>query len=181
MITCPQKCFRQNIAVVDKVEEWKERKAYEHELYLRRFPFVRAWQPNTGTVSRHNWLYYAVSLFAFHVIGYHASEELGNCLFRKNSIHGNLISVCLLRYPVICKGIFHSSRINWFVLSNSVLRTRSESLLFGSSISDRFSVIEWGIIVQAGKSRVRFPIRSLHFSTDLILAAALWPCGRLSL
>jgi hypothetical protein len=31
------------------------------------------------------------------------------------------------------------------------------------------SVVGWGTILQAGRSRVRFPMRSLDFSIDLIL------------
>jgi hypothetical protein len=36
-------------------------------------------------------------------------------------------------------------------------------------------------MLQAGRSRVRFPMRSLYLSIDLILAAALCPWGKLSL
>jgi hypothetical protein len=35
-------------------------------------------------------------------------------------------------------------------------------------------------MLQAGRSRVRFSIRSLDFSIDLIPPAALWPMGRLT-
>jgi hypothetical protein len=45
----------------------------------------------------------------------------------------------------------------------------------------RRSVVDWGTILQGGRSRVRFPLRSLDFSIDLILQAAVWPWGRLSL
>jgi hypothetical protein len=45
----------------------------------------------------------------------------------------------------------------------------------------RGSVVGWGTTLQAGRSPVRFPMRSLNFSIALILTAALWLWGRLSL
>jgi hypothetical protein len=43
------------------------------------------------------------------------------------------------------------------------------------------SVVVWGVMRQAGRSRFQFPMKSLDFSFDLIFPAALWPWGRLNL
>jgi hypothetical protein len=43
------------------------------------------------------------------------------------------------------------------------------------------SVVGWGTVLQARRSQVRFPTRSLDFSIDLTLPAALRPRGPLSL
>jgi hypothetical protein len=41
------------------------------------------------------------------------------------------------------------------------------------AVGVRGSVVGWGTMLQAGKSRVRVPMKSLNFSMDLILPAAL--------
>jgi len=38
-----------------------------------------------------------------------------------------------------------------------------------------------GTALQVGRSRIRFPMVSLEFFIDIILPAALWPLGWLSL
>ena len=43
------------------------------------------------------------------------------------------------------------------------------------------NVVGWGTALQAGRSRVRFPIVSFEFFIDIILPAALWSWGQLSL
>jgi hypothetical protein len=45
----------------------------------------------------------------------------------------------------------------------------------------RGSVFSRGTMLQAGRSEVRFRMKSLDFSADILLPAALWLWGRLSL
>ena len=45
----------------------------------------------------------------------------------------------------------------------------------------RRSAVGWGTALQVGRLRVRFPMVSLEFFINIILPAAVWPWGRLSL
>jgi len=45
----------------------------------------------------------------------------------------------------------------------------------------RGGAVGWGTALQTGRSRVRFPMVSLEIFIDIILPAALWPWGWLSL
>jgi hypothetical protein len=43
------------------------------------------------------------------------------------------------------------------------------------------SMVSWDTMLQAGGSQVQLRMRSLDFSIDLIVPAALWPSDRLNL
>ena len=45
----------------------------------------------------------------------------------------------------------------------------------------RSSAVDWGTALQAGRSQVRFPVVSLESLNGIIIPAALWSWGRLSL
>ena len=62
---------------------------------------------------------------------------------------------------------------------------RTETLIqWGVScvaVGARRSAVGWGTALQIGRSQVRFPMVSLELFIDIILPAALWPWGWLSL
>jgi hypothetical protein len=62
---------------------------------------------------------------------------------------------------------FQTANVNF---RNNKMRLHLINISFGS-------VVGCGTMLQAGRSRVWFPVRSLDFSIYLILPAALWPWG----
>jgi hypothetical protein len=70
----------------------------------------------------------------------------------------------------------HSAKTNYRVIlpwELLIISRRNEE--------SRCSVVSWRTMLQTGRSRVRFPMRSMDFSIGLILPAALWPWGRFNL
>jgi hypothetical protein len=71
----------------------------------------------------------------------------------------------------------------WYLPCVLYLQSISSSLILSSNLmyGARSSVVGWGAMLQAGRSRVRFSMRSLDFSIYLILPPSLWPWSQLSL
>jgi hypothetical protein len=80
----------------------------------------------------------------------------------------------VLTHTIITEAVMETSEQNNH--SKNVLITE---LCIG--LGARSDVIVWGIMLQVGKERVRFPMRSLDFSIDLMLPEISWSWCRLYL
>jgi hypothetical protein len=83
-------------------------------------------------------------------------------------------------------GCFGSQLLPWrFTTSRlecSMLHTSHTSVRHTTAHRrEHGNAVGWGTMLPARRSRIWFPIRSLDFSIDLILPAALWPWGWLNL
>jgi len=64
-----------------------------------------------------------------------------------------------------------------FPVTSSIL----DPSIFLKTVLSKYSSLCSSFPLQTGRSRVRFPMVSLEFFSDIILPVALWPWGRLSL
>jgi hypothetical protein len=89
--------------------------------------------------------------------------------------HSISLTFTFIAFFHICLGLFNCSLS--FIISNKIYAFLTSVIC---AVGARGSVVGWGTMLQAGRSRDRIPMRWI-FSIYLILPTALWPWGRLSL
>jgi hypothetical protein len=156
----------QNTIIPSRVERWT---ACEH------------WrQPSSEGVTNamKNFLYpISFSLyfiFSFSMCFFFHSILLSNCLYIILSVVSSFITFPSFHrsswrrtydlYQHVCLSASHFAiySINWRFFMKFIM-----------DVGARGSVVVWGTMLQAGRSRVRFPMRSLDYSIYLILPMAL--------
>ena len=87
------------------------------------------------------------------------------------------------RVRLKCDGTRAETRFRLSAKRTSPFKSAGESVqsTTGSRGGVRGSAVCWGTALQVGRSRVRFPMVSLEFFSNIILPVALWPWGWLSL
>jgi hypothetical protein len=81
------------------------------------------------------------------------------------------------------QNVFNLNNFSSRMTTKKRLNTLHNTVLSLGEVSKgrKGSVASSGVMLQAGKSRVRIPIRSLMFTIDLILPSAIYPWGILRL
>jgi hypothetical protein len=117
-------------------------------------------------------------------VEFHQSSELmdgciqGLNLVRANRIVSrNLSSRCKFHDCTRTRAFAHTRECTYKAQKCTSLR---HTLLTPCKAFFLHFLVGWGTMLQAVRSRVRFPVRSLDFPIDLILPAALWRRSRLS-
>ena len=98
---------------------------------------------------------------------------IDNCLHLLNRVCNRLMTYC------ICWANWKLPGGLQYCCADSANTLRIYRLLQETVFDWTLSMQSTGL--QAGRSRVRFPMVSLKFFIDIFLAVALWPWGRLSL
>ena len=75
--------------------------------------------------------------------------------------------------------VYDRRRLRYLATAALVLFTHTHTIYMGLYVRNGRGGC--GTALEAGRSLVRFPIVSLEFFIDIILPAALWPCGCLGL
>jgi hypothetical protein len=83
--------------------------------------------------------------------------------------------------PESIKSNFKLSPLSYPVLSNTQSWTKVTGTNISSTVTCRSGAVCWDTALQAGRWRVRFTLVSLELFIDIILPAALWSWGWLSL
>jgi hypothetical protein len=108
----------------------------------------------------------------------HSSSYFAYLIRELNGKYRHLLYKLLLSSPTCYRTI----RRGRCLTSSPTSRTRKYSVVNCLRYMIYYtSHIQTNAMLQAGRSRIRFPMRSLGISIDLILPAALWPCGPLGL
>jgi hypothetical protein len=139
---------------------------------------VKRWKKMLGKLP--HFYYIPISWLKLDTYPPYCDTEDGGSIFHRNinvtfsRYQDSTLYMSTFYYNKICW--CRTFRIYWIILTWNL---RNIFLLGGRGIL--LNLVDWGTVLQAVRSLVQFPVRSLGFPIYLILLPALWPWDRLSL